>query len=41
MIINFRFTTNIIKIKFFIMSNDIIVKYFIDLIDIDFINDIF
>ena len=36
-----KFTINIIKIKFFIMSSDIIVKYFIEFIDIDIINDIF
>ena len=37
----YKFTINILKIKFFIMSSDIIVKYFIELIDIDIVNGIF
>ena len=37
----FKFTINIVKIKFFIMSSDIIIKYFIEFIDFDIINDIF
>ena len=37
----FKFTINIIKIKFFVMSSDILIEYFIKFIDIDIINDIF
>ena len=36
-----KFTINLRKIKIFIMSSDIIVKYFIEFIDIDIINSIF
>ena len=36
-----KFTIIIIKIKFSIMSIDILVKYFIEFVDIDIINDIF
>ena len=37
----FKFTINLVKIKFFIMSSDIIVKFFIEFVDSDIINDIF
>ena len=36
-----KFTINIIKIKFFIMSSDVIVKYFMEFVDIDIINGLF
>ena len=36
-----KFTINIVKIEFFIISRDIIIKYFIEFVDFDIINDIF
>ena len=37
----FKVAINIVKIEFFIMSRYIIVEYFIEIINIDIINDVF